>query len=192
MASIEEKIRELQEEIRRTKYNKATQHHIGRLKAKIARLREEAEARSRAKSGGGSGYAVRKSGDATVVLVGFPSVGKSTILNKLTNASSEVGAYDFTTLDVVPGVMEHRGASIQILDVPGAKLHQYQIWQRQNRQALYIAIFLRCLYRPRPPRFMTLHEVNRVTIRRPPRCASNNELAFTFESGIHELEIDCV
>ncbi len=118
MATIEERIKELEDEISKTEYNKATQHHIGRLKARIAFLKEQVEKR-KASQGGGKGYAVKKSGNATVGLVGFPSVGKSTLLNLLTNAESEVGAYHFTTLDIVPGVMEYRSAKIQILDMPG-------------------------------------------------------------------------
>ena len=116
--STNDRIIELELEISKTKYNKKTQHHIGLVKAKIAKLREDVE--RKASSGKkGEGYTVKKSGDATVVLLGFPSVGKSTILNKLTNAFSKVAAYEFTTLDVVPGLMEYNHAKIQILDVPG-------------------------------------------------------------------------
>ncbi|MBI5389367.1 GTP-binding protein [Candidatus Woesearchaeota archaeon] len=118
MVNYEDQVKQLEEELTKTDYNKRTQHHIGLVKAKIARLREKDEQR---RSGGkkGEGYSVRKSGDATAVLLGFPSVGKSTLLNALTNANSPVGAYDFTTLDVIPGVMEYQHASIQVLDVPG-------------------------------------------------------------------------
>ncbi len=104
--SLTDKIAEIEEEIANTKYNKATQHHVGKLKAKLAQLREEVVTSSSGPKG--SGYGVRKAGDATVALVGLPSVGKSTLLNSLTDAESETGSYAFTTLDVVPGsVVSH-------------------------------------------------------------------------------------
>jgi uncharacterized protein len=118
MSSLEEQITAVEDEIRTTAYNKATQGHIGRLKAKLAVLRLERETRAKGK-GGGTGYAVRKSGHATVGLVGYPSVGKSTLLNRLTAADSETGAYDFTTVSIIPGMLRWGGASIQILDMPG-------------------------------------------------------------------------
>ena len=118
--TIHEKIKELEEEISRTKYNKKTQHAIGLLKAKLAVLKERALQRaSVGKSKGDDRFSVRKTGDGTVVLLGFPSVGKSTLLNKLTNAKSDIGVYSFTTLRAIPGLMEHKYAKVQIIDLPG-------------------------------------------------------------------------
>jgi small GTP-binding protein len=117
MADYNTQIKDIEAEIAKTKYNKATQHHIGLLKAKIAKLKEK-EA-SRGGGGGGEGFTVRRTGDGTVILLGFPSAGKSTLLNTITNAQSEVGAYAFTTLTCIPGLLEYKHAQIQVLDVPG-------------------------------------------------------------------------
>jgi uncharacterized protein len=120
---IPEKIKEIQDQIHRTQINKATEFHIGLLKAKIARLKREMQENVHGKTmhtgGENVGFDVRKAGDATVVLIGLPSVGKSTLLNSLTNAKSRVASYQFTTLTAVPGMLHYRGAKIQVLDLPG-------------------------------------------------------------------------
>src|SRR5947199_2522103 len=114
---LPEKIKQIEEEMKKTQINKKTEHHIGLLKAKLARVHEELEAST--SKAGGPAFEIRKGGDATVCLIGLPSVGKSTILNRLTNAKSKVASYAFTTLTVVPGIMRLNGADIQILDLPG-------------------------------------------------------------------------
>lgn len=116
---ILEKISEIEREISRTQKNKATEYHLGLLKAKLAKYRTqllEPQGKSKEK---GEGFDVMKSGDARVALIGFPSVGKSTLLNILTDTHSESASYEFTTLTCIPGVIEYKGANIQLLDLPG-------------------------------------------------------------------------
>ncbi len=50
------------------------------------------------------GFDVAKTGDARIGFVGFPSVGKSTLLSNIAGVYSEVAAYEFTTLTTVQGI----------------------------------------------------------------------------------------
>lgn len=117
---ILEKIAEVEREIARTQKNKATEYHLGLLKAKLAKFRQQLLEPVGGKGGAkGDGFDVMKSGDARVAMVGFPSVGKSTLLSALTTTHSEVAGYEFTTLTCIPGVISYQGANIQLLDLPG-------------------------------------------------------------------------
>ena len=56
---------------------------------------------------------------ADVGIIGFPSVGKSTILSVLTSAKPKIAAYHFTTLTPNLGVAERHGRSFVLADIPG-------------------------------------------------------------------------
>jgi len=92
---------------------------LGQLKAKLAKYRTQLLEPTGKSKGGGDGFEVTKAGDARVAMIGFPSVGKSTLLTRLTETESAIAAYEFTTLTCVPGVIKYKGARIQLLDLPG-------------------------------------------------------------------------
>lgn len=57
---------------------------------------------------------------ADVGLVGFPNVGKSTLLSRVTNARPKIGNYHFTTLSPNLGVVDMEGGDgFVIADIPG-------------------------------------------------------------------------
>ncbi|MHA1916359.1 MAG: GTPase [Promethearchaeota archaeon] len=118
---VEDRIKELEERLANTTPNKATQRSINYIKAQLAKLRESLIQIVSSKKGGGGGFGIKKSGDAQVAFIGFPSVGKSSLLNLLTEGDthSKVAAYDFTTVTAIPGMMDIEDAKIQLIDLPG-------------------------------------------------------------------------
>ena len=114
---LEGKLADLQEEYSKTKDNKKTNKHLRILKAKIADTKREIVIAS--KHSKGEGYFIKKTGDATVALVGFPSTGKSTIINAIANTRSKTALYAFTTTTIIPGTMVYGDAHIQVFDMPG-------------------------------------------------------------------------
>ena len=62
---------------------------------------------------------IKRQGTRQFMLVGGPSVGKSSLIKKLTGLNTKVAAYEFTTLKPIPGTININGAYFQIVDLPG-------------------------------------------------------------------------
>jgi hypothetical protein len=115
--TLTSKLGELTTEYSKTKHNKATNLHLGILRAKIAKVKREITVSKKRLHG--TGFFVKKTGDATVALIGFPSAGKSSLINAISNTRSKTAQYAFTTTSIIPGTMLYKDAHIQIFDMPG-------------------------------------------------------------------------
>ncbi|MFX0077197.1 MAG: GTPase [Candidatus Hermodarchaeota archaeon] len=64
-------------------------------------------------------FHIPRSGDGRIILFGLSNVGKSTLMNAVTNTDVKTGAYLHTTRTALAGTCEYNGLKIQIIDVPG-------------------------------------------------------------------------
>ncbi len=55
----------------------------------------------------------------TVLLAGYPNVGKSTVLSRLTGSTPEIAAYPFTTKGLKLGYFKEKFFDFQVIDTPG-------------------------------------------------------------------------
>ncbi|MBI2147832.1 50S ribosome-binding GTPase [Candidatus Woesearchaeota archaeon] len=65
------------------------------------------------------GYPAIKTAIPTVCICGFPNVGKSTLLGRLTPAKPEIKNYAFTTKQLNLGYLKEAQHKIQLIDTPG-------------------------------------------------------------------------
>lgn len=110
MASkIEERIREIEQELRTMDYNKSTESHFLRLRRRLAELKREAQhERKKAKQARSGKPLVERSGDATVLLVGPGADRRAEAL--CGRAGSRQG--------VAVGTLDCGGASLQVVGFP--------------------------------------------------------------------------
>lgn len=117
--SIPEKIRALEKMYATVPKHKGTEKLRLQIKRKISELRKELEKQQTQRKGGGYSFSVKKEGAAQIVFAGLPNVGKSSLLKVLANVDIDVADYPFTTVEPIPGMMNHKDVQIQLVEVPG-------------------------------------------------------------------------
>ncbi|MGQ9779157.1 MAG: GTPase [Bacillota bacterium] len=114
--TVEEKILALEEMLAVIPKHKGTEKLQAEIKSRLAKLRQAGE---RSQAGRGSDpFHVPREGAGQAALVGFPNVGKSSLLAALTRARPAVGDYPFTTLVPQAGMMVFEEVQIQLVDTP--------------------------------------------------------------------------
>jgi len=144
--SPQERLMALQEMLSVIPKHKGTDKLRGQLRSKLSKLREESQ-KKRSMGRGFYLFNVKKEGAAQIVLVGLPNTGKSTLLSRLTNASTEIAEYPFTTRVPAVGMMDFENIQIQLVDLPAVTMELGEAWftnLARNADALLLMVDLGC------------------------------------------------
>jgi ribosome-interacting GTPase 1 len=112
-----EKISTLEDLLSTIPKHKGTDKLRADLRRRLAKLKD-AQQSSKGKGKRDSVFQIGKEGAGQVVLVGMANVGKSALVEKLTNASPQISASPHTTWKPMPGMMFYENVQIQLIDTP--------------------------------------------------------------------------
>ena len=112
-----DKITYLEEMMSTIPKHKGTDHIRADFRKKLSKLKN-ASSSSKGSKRQASAYHIDKEGAGQIVVIGPPNVGKSTLLNAVTNAAPEVSPAPFTTWEPTPGMMLIDNFQVQLIDTP--------------------------------------------------------------------------
>jgi ribosome-interacting GTPase 1 len=98
--------------------HKASEKVQAILKTKISEVSDEVEAVKAGPKKATASYKIPRQGAGTIVLLGGPNGGRSSLLRNLTKATPEVAPYPFTTREPAPGMMDFEDVRVQLVDTP--------------------------------------------------------------------------
>ncbi|NMB35887.1 MAG: TGS domain-containing protein [Firmicutes bacterium] len=114
--TLEKKIEALQEMLAVIPKHKGTEKIQGNIKRRLSKLREAGEKRT--KTAGFNPYFIEKQGAGQAILIGYPNVGKSSLVAALTRARPKIADFPFTTTLPLAGMMPFKNILIQLVDTP--------------------------------------------------------------------------
>ena len=123
-----EKIVCLEEMMRLIPKHKGTEKMRADMRRRLSQFKTDAGKSGAKRSQGPS---VQREGAGQVVMLGAANAGKSSLLQVLTNAKSEVAAYPFTTHKPIPGMVRYHNVQMQLVDFPALSRDYSEPWMSQ-------------------------------------------------------------
>ncbi len=120
-----EKMEKMEEFLKYVPKHKGTLKLRGEIKRKIAIIRNDLEEKKRKGTGrstGGPKLFIEKEGAAQIAILGDTNVGKSCLLQSLTNANVTVSPTPYCTREPVPGIMNYLDVQFQLVEAPAVML----------------------------------------------------------------------
>ena len=113
----EGKIEALEEMLMIMPKHKGTDKLRADLRRKISKFKAQSQ-KKRSISRRETAYSIDREGAAQVVVIGPPNSGKSSLVDKLTNASPEIADFPHTTWKPTPGMVPYENIQFQLVDTP--------------------------------------------------------------------------
>ena len=117
--------------------NKCRREYYGRLSSLLKQIKKELALLEKARKGMRE-FPQIKTKIFTVAIIGFPNVGKTTLMSQLTESKPEIQNYAFTTVNINVGYMKTGHDKVQILDTPGT-LNRFNKMNPIEKQS-YLAV----------------------------------------------------
>jgi len=114
----EEKAEALEDLLGTIPKHKGTDKLRANLRRKLAKLKASAQTSKKTGKRASSAFHIDREGAGQVLVIGSSNVGKSALVDTLTNASPEVSETPFSTWAATPGMMLIENIQVQLIDTP--------------------------------------------------------------------------
>ncbi|MBT4135346.1 TGS domain-containing protein [archaeon] len=135
-ATNDEKLKALEKMMSTMPKHKGAETLRKNIRRRYKKLKQDIAIKKK-KSGSKKGI---KKQDMQAILIGLTNSGKSSLLKTLTNAKPQIASYGFTTTEPEIGTLNHKGCSIQIIDMPPIASEHFDKGIINNADTLLIVV----------------------------------------------------
>jgi ribosome-interacting GTPase 1 len=139
--SPEDKVEILEEMLTIMPKHKGTDKLRAGLRRKISKFKAQSQ-KKKGTSKRETAYSIDREGAAQVVVIGPPNVGKSSLIDALTNASPEVTDFPHSTWKPTPGMAPYENIQFQLIDTPPITKEYMDPWMADLIRRADIVVIL--------------------------------------------------